>query len=148
MIITYVHDDNTVERVSTGDLSAIEAATVEEAIGNVPWRVIEDRLRVQDPTSMRAVLWAFRRRAEPELKFADFDVPGWRHRLKAGIERAEIDETLTNIMAEALAKSEDSTIDRLTPYLRKLADNRDDVDAALEALGKGHLVRRRPASKG
>ncbi|ODA69510.1 hypothetical protein [Streptomyces sp. AVP053U2] len=141
MIIAYRQDDGSVERLSTDDLSALEAAAIEEAMGDVPWRGIEDRLRVQDPTALRAVLWAFRRRTEPGLEFATFDVPGWRRRLSARIERAEIDEVLTNLMTEAMAKNEDSVIDAVTPHLRKLADNRDDVDAALEALGKGHLVK-------
>lgn len=140
MIIAYKQDDGSVERVSTDDLSALEAAAIEEAMGDIPWRAIEDRLRAQDPTAMRAVLWAVRRREKPELQFAEFDVPGWRRRLSARIERAEIDEVLNNIMAEALAKSEDSAIDAVAPHLRKLAENRDDVDAALDALGKGHLV--------
>ncbi len=143
MIITYVQDGDTTERVSTGDLSAIEAAAIEEAIGGVPWRVIEDRLRLQDPTAMRAVLWAVRRRDEPELKFPDFDVPGWRHRLRARIERFEIDETLANMMRDALAKNQDSAIDAMLPHFRRLAENQDDIDQALEDLGKGHLVKSR-----
>lgn len=148
MIISCKQDDGGVERVSTDELSALEAAAIEEAMGDVPWRGIEDRLRAQDPTAMRAVLWAFRRRKEPELQFADFDIPGWRRRLTARIERVEIDEVLNNIMAEALAKSEDSAIDSVVPHLRKLADNRDDVDAALDALGKGHLIPDREGSAG
>jgi len=148
VIISCKQDDGGVERVSTDELSALEAAAIEEAMGDVPWRGIEDRLRAQDPTAMRAVLWAFRRRKEPELQFADFDIPGWRRRLTARIERVEIDEVLNNIMAEALAKSEDSAIDSVVPHLRKLADNRDDVDAALDALGKGHLIPDREGSAG
>ncbi|MBD0837367.1 hypothetical protein [Streptomyces sp. TRM68416] len=146
MIITHVQDDGTEQRVSTDDLSALEAAAIEEAMGDVPWRGVEARLQNQDPTAMRAVMWAFRRRDEPGLDFATFDVPGWRRRLRARIERAEIDEALTNVMREALAKNEDSTIDVLTPHLRKLAQDPADVDAALDALGKGHLVRRRKTS--
>jgi hypothetical protein len=147
MIITHLQDDGTEYRVSSDDLSALEAAAIEEAMGNVPWRGIELRLQAQDPTAMRAVLWAFRRRDEPDLDFATFDVPGWRRRLKARIERAEIDEALTNTMREALAKNEDSTIDVLTPHLRKLAENPADVDRALDDLGKGHLARRRKDSE-
>lgn len=146
MIITYKADDGSAEEMSTDTLSAIEAAAVEEAMGEVPWRHIEDRLRAQDPTAMRAVLWAFRRREQPDLKFAEFDVPGWRRRLTARIERPEIDDVLTNILAEALAKSEDSAIDAMLPHLRKLAHDKADVDAALDALGKGHLVRGRQDS--
>jgi hypothetical protein len=132
--------------VSTDDLSALEAAAIEEAMGDTPWRAVEDRLRGQDPTAMRAVLWAFRRRTEPQLAFADFDVPGWRRRLTARIDRAEIDDVLQNLVAEALANSEDSGIDAMLPHLRKLAHDQADVDAALDALGKGHLVQGRADS--
>lgn len=140
MIITYRPDGDSVERVSTDDLSALEAAAIEEAMGDVPWRAVEDRLRGQDPTAMRAVLWAFRRRTEPALAFAEFDVPGWRRRLTARIDRAEIDDVLQGLVAEALANSEDSGIDAMLPHLRKLAHDQADVDAALDALGKGHLA--------
>lgn len=141
MIITYKQADDTVERVSTNDLSAIESADIETVMGGTAWRVVEDQLRSQDPTAMRAVLWAFRKRADPELKFSDVDVPGWRRRLKARIEREEIDDVLENLMAEALAASEDSTIEAMLPHLRKLAEDTGDIEAALNALGKGHLVK-------
>ncbi|MDK0520392.1 hypothetical protein [Streptomyces sp. ML-6] len=140
MIVSYTQDDGTVERVSTDDLSAIEAAAIEEAMDGTQWRRVEDLLRAQDPTAMRAVLWAHRRREQKDLEFATFDVPGWRRRLSARIERAEIDEVLSNILAEALAKSEDAAIDSVVPHLRKLAADRADVDRALNDLGKGHLV--------
>ncbi|MGW0131889.1 hypothetical protein [Streptomyces sp. NPDC003299] len=148
MIISYRQDDDSIERVSTEDLSAIEAAAIEQAMGDTPWRLIEDRLRGQDPTAMRAVLWAVRRRSNPDLSFADFDVPGWRRRLSARIERAEIDDVLENLVNEALANNEDAAIDAMLPHLRKLAHDQADVDAALDALGKGHLARGREDSEG
>ncbi|MEV1020709.1 hypothetical protein [Streptomyces sp. NPDC050264] len=140
MIVSYRHEDGTTEELSTDDLSAIEAAAVEEALGETPWRHIEDQLRGQDPTAMRAVLWAFRRREDPALKFAEFDVPNWRRRLKVRLERAEIDDVLETLISEALAKNEDSAIDAMLPHLRKLAADQGDVTAALDALGKGHLA--------
>ena len=148
MIITYLQVDGTEERLDTDSLSALEAAAIEEALKDVPWRGIEMRLQAQDPTALRAVLWAVRRREQPDLEFATFDVPNWRRRVKARLSRAEIDEALTNTMREALAKSEDSMIDVLTPHLRKLSHNPDDVDQALEDLGKGHLARRQKDSEG
>lgn len=148
MIITYVQDDGSEERLDTDSLSAIEAAAIEDVLGDVPWRGIEMRLQAQDPSALRAVLWAFRRREQPDLEFAKFDVPGWRRKLRARLSRAEIDEALTNVMREALAKSEDSTIDALSPHLRKLAQDPADVNAALDALGKGHLARPRKDSEG
>ncbi|MFD5041958.1 hypothetical protein ACFWNI_33450 [Streptomyces sp. NPDC058377] len=140
MIVTYEPADGTAEQVSTDDLSAIESASIEEAVG-ASWREVEDRLRAQDPTAMRAVLWAVRKRDQADLVFSTFDVPGWRRRLKVRIERPEIDDVLDNILAEALAASEDAAIDAMLPHLRKLAHDRADVDAALAALGKGHLVK-------
>ncbi len=147
MIITHLQEDGTAQRWSTDDLSAIEAADIEKAMGDVPWRGIEMRLQAQDATALRAVVWAFRRRAEPDLEFATFDIPGWRRRVRARLERAEIDEALANTMREALAKSEDSMIDVLAPHLRKLAEDPDDVDQALDDLGKGHLTRRHRESE-
>ncbi|MFI6347252.1 hypothetical protein [Streptomyces sp. NPDC050560] len=141
MIISYTHEDGTTEAVSTEDLSALESAAIEDAMGGTPWREIEDRLRGQDPTAMRAVLWAVRRRENRGLVFSDFDVPGWRRRLTARIERSEIDDVFNSIVAEALGSSEDTSIDAMLPHLRKLAHDPADIQAALDALGKGHLAR-------
>ncbi|MFF1686082.1 hypothetical protein [Streptomyces sp. NPDC058254] len=140
MIIAYRHADGTVEQVSTDDLSAIESADIETTLGEVPWNEVESRLRANDPTAMRAVLWVARRRAESALKFSEFDIPGWRRRLTARMERAEIDEALDTILVEALSASKDAEVDAMLPHLRKLAHDQDDVNAALTALGKGHLV--------
>lgn len=140
MIVSYRQDDGSMEQVSTNALSAIEAVDVQQALGGTSWRAIEDDLRAQDPNTMRAVLWAFRRRAQPDLEFAEFDVPGWRRRLTVRIERVEIDDVLDHLMVEGLGKNEDSAIKAMLPHLRKLAHDRADVDAALDALGKGHLV--------
>jgi hypothetical protein len=149
MLITYDKPDGTVEQVSTNDLSAIESADIEEVLDGASWRQIEDRVSDQDPTAMRAVLWVVRKREQPNLAFSDVDVPGWRRRLKARIERQEIDEVLQNLLAEDLAKvSEDSAIQVMLPHLRKLAHDKTDVGAALEALGKGHLGKPTPASEG
>lgn len=147
MILTYEQPDGTVEQVFTDDLSAIESADIEEAMGDTSWRQVENLLRAEDPTAMRAVLWAFRRRDQPGLAFREFDVPGWRRRLSVRIERAEIDDLLQNLMAEALGSGEDSAIDMMLPHLRKLAHDKADVDAAVEAVGKGHLVKRTPGSE-
>ncbi|MEU2992592.1 hypothetical protein ABZ772_19890 [Streptomyces griseoincarnatus] len=148
MIISFRQDDGSVEQLSTDDLSAREAAAVEKAMGDVQWQRVEALLQLQDPTALRAVMWAFRRREQPDLAFDDFDVPGWRRRIRARITRAEIEDALNNLMVQAISeKSEDTQIDLLTPHLRKLAEDPADVDAALDGLGKGHLVRRHQDSK-
>ncbi|WP_031039909.1 hypothetical protein [Streptomyces sp. NRRL F-5650] len=148
MIISYKQDDGTVEELSTDDLTAREAADIETAMGGDQWQRIEALLNLQDPTALRAVIWIFRRREQVDLKFEDFDVPGWRRRLKARITRAEIEDALNNTMLQAIStKAEDTGIDLLIPHLRKLAQDPADVDVALDGLGKGHLVRRRQESQ-
>ncbi|NEC76486.1 hypothetical protein [Streptomyces rochei] len=147
MIISFTQVDGTVEELSTDDLSAREAAAIEAAMGGAQWQRIEALLQLQDPTALRAVAWAFRKREVPDLKFDDFDIPNWRRRLKARITRPEIEDALNNLMLQAISsKSEDTQIDLLTPHLRKLAQDPADVDAALDGLGKGHLVKRRQDS--
>ncbi|MFD4259955.1 hypothetical protein ACFWR9_20640 [Streptomyces sp. NPDC058534] len=148
MIITHTLSDGTVEELSTDDLTAREAADIEAAMGGSQWQRIEALLQLQDPTALRAVVWIFRRREQADLKFDDFDIPGWRRRLKARITRPEIEDALSNLMLQAISsKSEDTQIDLLAPHLRKLAQDPADVDAALDGLGKGHLVKRRQDSE-
>ncbi|WP_320784201.1 hypothetical protein [Streptomyces sp. CRN 30] len=143
MILSYTQDDGTVEKLSTDDLSAREAAAIEEAMGDMQWQRVEALLQLQEPTAMLAALWAFRRRDDPDLKFDDFDVPGFKRRLTVRITRAEIEDSLNNLMMQAISsKSEDTQIDMVTPHLRNLAADPADVDAALEGLGKGHLAHR------
>ncbi|MGX9921791.1 hypothetical protein ACWIG4_18275 [Streptomyces sp. NPDC002248] len=148
MIITYRQDDGTEESVSTEDLSAIESADIEAALGETPWREVEDRLRAGDPTAMRAVLWVVRRRTDAKLAFDAVDVPGWRRRLTCRLERAELDDVLSNLLAEALGSGEDGAIESMLPHMRKLAADPADVEAALEAVGKGHLGKPRPVFEG
>ncbi|MGW4950672.1 hypothetical protein [Streptomyces parvulus] len=148
MIISFQHDGDATEQLSTDDLTAREAADIEAAMGGAQWQRIESLLQLQDPTALRAVVWIFRRREQADLKFEDFDIPGWRRRLKARITRAEIEDALTNLMLQAISsKGEDTQIDLLTPHLRKLAADPADVDTALDGLGKGHLAKRRQDSK-
>lgn len=128
MIVSYKREDDSVERVSTDDLSAIESAAIESATG-MEWDSVEQALKGQKPTAMRAVLWVFRKRQAPTLRFGEFDVPGWKRRLTVRLEREEILD-----LVEALRADQDSTeeqFDLMTGYLRTMADTPADVDWAL-----------------
>lgn len=127
MIVSYIHEDGTVEAVSTDDLSAIESAAVEGAT-DLEWDDVERALKSQRPTAMRAVLWVFHKRQEPQLRFSAFDVPGWKKRLKVRLEREEILD-----LVETLRKEEDSDegFEQMIGYMRTLASDPQDVDWAL-----------------
>lgn len=143
MIVSYRHDDGTVEQVSTDDLSAIESATIESATG-MEWDDIETALRSQAPTAMRAVLWVFRKRQQPTLRFSDFDLPGWKRRTKARLEYPEILD-----MVEALTTNPETTdeiTERMAAHMRTLAHDPADVDKAFaEMAPKAPVAQAAPA---
>lgn len=131
MIVSYRQDDGTVLEVSTDDLSAIESSVIESATG-VDWDDVDTALRNQAPTAMRAVLWVFRKRQQPTLRFSDFDLPGWKRRTKARLEYVEILD-----MVEALLKNPESTdevIEQMTGFMRTMAHDEADVAKALAEM--------------
>ncbi|MEU4348310.1 hypothetical protein [Streptomyces sp. NPDC023838] len=134
MIVTYKHADGTVEEVSADDLSAIESAAIESATGE-DWNQVELSLRSQSPTAMRAVLWVFRKRAEPTLRFSAFDLPGWRRRLTARLDQAEVDDFVETLRKDHSPDSEEFA--SMIVHLRNLAHESADVDAALSTPEPG-----------
>lgn len=131
MIVSYRHEDGTVDEVSTDDLSAIESSVIESATG-MEWDDVDSALRQQAPTAMRAVLWVFRKRQQPTLKFSEFDLAGWKRRTKARMEYPEILD-----MVEALVKNPESTdevVERMSGYMRTMAHDPADVDKAFEEM--------------
>lgn len=127
MIVSYTHEDGTVEKVSTDDLSTIESAAIERVTGH-DWTEVERGLRVQDPTAMRAVLWTHRKRSNPPLKFSDFDVPKWKRRLIARLEREEIEDLVEELLRD---NDKESEREETLHYLRKYAADPADVDAVV-----------------
>lgn len=128
MIVSYSHEDGTLEDVSSDDLSAIESAAIESATG-LEWGDVESALKGQSPTAMRAVLWAFHKRKDPTLRFSAFDVPGWKRRLKARLEREEILDLVEALRADK--ESTDEEFEQMLGHLRNLAHDKADVDWAV-----------------
>ncbi|MFF3891398.1 hypothetical protein [Streptomyces sp. NPDC001914] len=131
MIVSYRLDDGTLEEVSTDDLSAIEASVIESATG-LDWDDVDGALRLQQPTAMRAVLWVFRKRLQPTLRFSEFDLPGWKRRTKARLEYPEIRD-----MVESLKKNPEATdevVEQMTRHMRNMAHDEADVDRAFQEL--------------
>jgi hypothetical protein len=127
VIVSYRHEDGTIEEVSTDDLSAVESAAIESVTG-LKWGEVEVELRTQAPTAMRAVLWCFRKRQQPTLRFSEFDVAGWRRRLKARLEYEEILD-----LVESLRKDNpsDEEFEEMLGHMRNLAYDVADVDKAI-----------------
>lgn len=138
MYLTYTAPDGAVERYDIDDLAALEAEAI-EAVLDLDWEMVEQDLMSQKPGAMRAVLWAFRKRDDPELRFAGFDVAGWRKALRVKLTRADIDDLIDD--NDTRLGGEDSPERLKWRYqLRKVADNVADVDAALGTGPKGEAV--------
>lgn len=131
MIITWTHEDGTVEEVSTEDLSAVEAAAIESCTGD-SWDQIDAALRTQSPTAMRAVLWAFRKREHPTLRFSEFDVPRWRRALKARLGTEEILDLVDALHRDGTAEGD---FEEMLGHMRSLAHDPADVDKAVADTG-------------
>ncbi|WP_405794120.1 hypothetical protein [Streptomyces sp. NBC_01506] len=133
MIVSYKSPEGGAEQVETDDLSAKESADI-EVVTELEWTDVEDALRRQKPTAMRAVLWIFRRRATPGLLFSQCDVPGWKRRLTA---KMNTDETRDWIDALRTSHGEDSEeFADLMSAVRIAAHESVDVDKALAKPGK------------
>ncbi|MFD6375348.1 hypothetical protein ACFWFS_00280 [Streptomyces albidoflavus] len=144
MLVSYRHEDGTVESVSTDDLSALESAEVENVTGET-WDGVESALRAESPTAMRAVLWVHRKRSAAGLRFNEFDLPSWRRRLTARLELADLEEMVSNLRRSGEAGG--SGWDEVLEHLRSLADDPEDVDRAVAATSpKAAAPAKKPAA--
>ncbi|MEV8354620.1 hypothetical protein ACFVTT_38680 [Streptomyces niveus] len=138
MIVSYKSPEGGAEEVETDDLSAKESADI-ESVTELEWTEVEDALRRQKPTAMRAVLWIFRRRATPGLLFSQCDVSGWKRRLSAKMNTDETRDWIDALRADYGEASEKFA--ELLVAVRTAAHESVDVDKVL-AEGKA------PASGG
>lgn len=129
MILIYEPADGEAERHDLDRMNAVESEAVERATGKT-WAEVEQGLLHQSPTSLRACLWVFHKRQEPTLRFADFDVPAWRRRLKARLTADEIAEYVEATGTEYEPGTAD--YDQALRELRQLAEDPDDVRRAAE----------------
>jgi hypothetical protein len=133
VIVSYAPKDGAVEEYSTDELSALESADIETVTG-LEWDAVERALKLQNPTAMRAVMWAFHKRSNTQLRFPSFDVAGWKRRLKARFDSDEVLETVQQIHASKDVK-DDAEFDEMITYLRQMACDPADVDRALDETG-------------
>ncbi|MCX5112213.1 hypothetical protein OOK13_40240 [Streptomyces sp. NBC_00378] len=138
MIVSYTHEDGTVEEVSTDDLSAVESAAV-ESVTDLEWDDVERALKSQRPGAMRAVLWVFRKRSQPTLRFSAFDVPAWKRRLKARLEREEVLDLVETLRKDD-KDGDEAGFEEMLGYMRTLAHDPADVDWAVAETGPKALV--------
>lgn len=119
------------ERYDLDALTAIEAEIVERATDK-KWPTLEQDLQQQSPTAMRAVLWVWRKRATPTLRYADFDVPNWRKCLKVRLSSEEVADVVAALEEEGLEEDSAEYVQTMRE-LRILAEDPEDIRRAFEA---------------
>jgi hypothetical protein len=117
-----IHED---ERFDLDDLSAKEAVVIEEKLG-FDWDEVEVLLKGQKPGAMTLALAVLRKRTDSSVDVDDFDVPGWRNKLKVRLTSDEVKAHHAEILRQF--KEAGPERDRMLHLLKQIADRPDDVD--------------------
>lgn len=131
MLLIHEPKDGPKERYDLDELAAKEAEIVER-VTDKKWPTIEQELQQQSPTVMCAVLWVWRKRQQPTLRYADFDVPNWRKRLKVRLTAEEVADVVKALEEEGLEEDSTDYVQTMRE-LRILAEDPEDIQRAFEA---------------
>jgi len=114
------------KRLTCGEAEVIERVT------ELEWSAVRDGLTVQSPRALRAVAWAYRKRAEPTLRYGDFD-PGVGE-VKARYDAREVADIATEI--ESAPRATEEQRDQARRELTRFALDPAAAEAAIkEAQG-------------
>lgn len=125
MIVIYQPKGADPEQYDAEELTCSEADAVCRAT-DMQWAEVGQALRQQSPGVMRAVAWAWRKRAEPTLRLGEFDPP--LKALKARFDTEEIPDFLKQLNRAPLSPAE------RTQALREIVDTALDPEAAAKVI--------------
>lgn len=131
MLLVHKPADKPEVRYDLDEITAKEGGEIERVL-ELPWGQVEEQLRDQAPSAMLAVLWVFRRRNEPGLRYGAVDVPGFRKRLSVKLSDEEVSDMVEEISRQVEDENARQDVFR---FLRKVADNPEAVDNALSGDG-------------
>jgi hypothetical protein len=108
------------DELTCGEADAVCRAT------DMQWPEVGQALRQQSPGAMRAVAWAWRKRADPTLRLAAFDPP--LKALKARFSTEEIPDFIRQLDRAAISPEERAQ------GLREIVDFAVDPEAAAKVI--------------
>ncbi|WP_155054591.1 hypothetical protein [Streptomyces blattellae] len=126
MIIVYAPEGGEEQHLDAGKLRASEIQIVERTAPG-RWADIKQAMREGEINAMRTVAWVIRMRAEPGLRYGDFDP--WEGELRVRLDAREVSR-----YAEALFEEYRSRPDELAEAfdeLREAAFRVEDAEAAI-----------------
>lgn len=140
MIIIYTPADGPREEFDASSLRVSEASIVQRTV-DMKWQDILAGLERDDIDAMRGIVWAIKKRAEPTLRFGDFD-PGVTE-MTSRMDKAEVERWVDSAFA---AVSEELTTEQVTQVLMvRLPDVAADPEHARALIAEKSEAPKAPA---
>lgn len=126
MIIKYQPEGGDLEELDAGRLRASEIQ-IAERTADRNWTAIKLGMKDGDIGALRVVAWVIKKRAQPALRFAEFDP--WEGELRARLDADEV-RSYAKGMVERYGANPDELAEAFDE-LRDAAADREDAEAAI-----------------
>lgn len=132
MIIVYTPADGAEERYDAHTLRVSEVSIVQRTV-DMKWSDIEAGLEKDDPEAMRGIAWVIKKRANPSLRYGDFDP--MIGELTTRMDKREVTEYLENAFALA-ERDEDVTREDVARVCQRIVAVAADPEHAEQLLAE------------
>lgn len=126
MIITYSPEGAEPQHLDAGKMRASEIQIIERTADG-HWGVIKEAMSEGDINALRVVAWVVKKRAEPALRFADFDP--WEDELLVRLDAREVRAYAQRIVEKY--RTEPKDLAEAFDELRDAAFDREDAEKAI-----------------
>lgn len=132
LIVQYTPDGGEPEQYDARSLRTSEASIVQRTAG-LKWGDIEEGLKTDDPESMRVIVWVLKKRAEPTLRYGDFDP--MVSEMTTRMDRREVADYVENAFSVAETDSE-VTRDQVAALLQRIVSVAADPEHAEQLIAE------------
>lgn len=132
MIIVFTPEDGAPERFDIRTLRTSEASIAQRTLG-ITWAEIQKGIDVDDPEVLRGVAFVLKKRAEPSLRYSDFDpVIG---ELVTRLDKREVAEYIKNAF-EIAATDDEYSAEAVAGACRRVVAVAEDPEHAEQVIAE------------
>ncbi|RSN13738.1 hypothetical protein DMH25_08075 [Streptomyces sp. WAC 01325] len=143
MIIVYTPEGGEPEQYDARSLRTSEASIVQRTAG-MKWGEVEQGLDSDDPEAMRAIVWVLKKRAEPSLRYGDFDpLIG---EMTSRMDRREVTEYVENAF-RVVDTDPDVTRDQVAAIVQRIIKVAADPEHAEQLIAEMQQGPKEPAAE-
>lgn len=143
MIIEFTPEGGEPEQYDARSLRTSEASIAQRTT-DMKWGEIEQGLESDDPEAMRVIVWVLKKRAEPSLRYGDFDpLIG---EMTTRMSKREVTDYVENAFAVAETDS-DVTRDDVVTVLQRIVKVAADPEHAERIIAEMAQVPKEPATE-